>query len=330
MGRNIFLIGNPVAGRNGLVRIKKAASIFDNQGHNVKLLLTAKKGDAESFARQISIERQLEPSDSESLLVIAAGGDGTYNEVANGLLFSGIPMGVLPLGTTSVLAREIGMPKNINDAVSALINGPIKTVHLGRVAYHDSSTNSPAVRCFLLMAGIGFDGEAVHGVNDKIKRYIGKGAYVISGIMTLLRYNPIIFQMKCRGQIISAGRDMRISVFKDEGVPIMDKLVINAYNAIISKASCYGGDFKVTPDADISKPFFHVFAAQGSGRLSLLRYAIGVIRGKHLGFEDVCYFKTSEIDITGQGRIQIDGDYLGDLPAKMDILPEALKLVFVD
>ncbi|HBR22822.1 MAG TPA: hypothetical protein DD713_09815, partial [Nitrospiraceae bacterium] len=120
MKQTIFLIGNPAAGRNALRKINEAAAIIKNKGHNVEMLLTGKRGDAESFARQISSEfgvrsselknnssliSQSRVSDTHhsSLLVIAAGGDGTYNEVINGIACTNIPMAILPLGTTNVL-----------------------------------------------------------------------------------------------------------------------------------------------------------------------------------------------------------------------------------
>ncbi|MBA3071580.1 MAG: hypothetical protein FP829_05395, partial [Nitrospirae bacterium] len=147
MKQTIFLIGNPAAGMNALKKINEAAAIIKNRGHDVKVLLTGKRGDAESFAREIvrksevrsqkpkiqdagykiqdnhaSEDSELRTPNSE-LLIIAAGGDGTYNEVINGIACTDIPMAILPLGTTNVLAKELNMPDNIEDALNIALRG---------------------------------------------------------------------------------------------------------------------------------------------------------------------------------------------------------------
>ncbi|MDO8746075.1 MAG: acylglycerol kinase family protein, partial [Thermodesulfovibrionales bacterium] len=136
MKETIFLIGNPAAGRNALRKINEAAAIIKNRGHNVEMLLTGKRGDAELFARQISSEsgvQRLEFKNNSSLLVIAAGGDGTYNEVINGIACTNIPMAILPLGTTNILAKELNIPDDIEDALNIALRGKTQKVCLGRI-----------------------------------------------------------------------------------------------------------------------------------------------------------------------------------------------------
>ncbi len=310
MTKNIILIGNPIAGGGALKKIKRSVNILENRGFDVRLMLTAQKGDGESFARQISQDGQGE------LLVIAAGGDGTYNEVANGLAHSNIPMAILPLGTTSVLAKELNIPEDLEKALNITLNGKIQTIHLGRITCTEvrnlkilSNQNldthlSPLItRYFILMAGIGFDGETVYNVSPWIKRITGKGAYILSGIKTIIRYNPSQITLKCNAEQKSG------------------------YNAIIGKASCYGGEFRITPDAKLTEPSFYVFLMHKKGRLKLLRYISGIITGGHLKLKDISYFKASEIEIKGNAHIHVDGDYLGTTPAKIDVMPDALKLV---
>lgn len=308
MTKNIILIGNPIAGGGALKKIKRAVNILKNRGFDVRLMLTAQKGDAESFARQISQESKIR---SQECLVIAAGGDGTYNEVANGLVHSNIPMAILPLGTTSVLARELKIPSTIEGALNIALYRKAQTVHLGRITCNEFEVKSSEfknsskliTRYFLLMAGIGFDGETVCGVNPWIKKIAGKGAYILSGIKTILRYTPSQITLK------------------------YDSEQQSGYNAIIGKASCYGGDFKITPDAKLTEPSFYVFLMHQKGRLNLIRYISEIIKGGHLKLKDISYFMASEIEIQGNAHIQIDGDYLGTTPAKIDLVPDALKLV---
>ena len=177
MTKKIVLIGNPVAGGGAYKKICAAEAYMRNRGLEVDVMLTSRRGDAESFAKDAKV--------LPNTMVLAAGGDGTYNEVANGLLHSETPMAILPLGTTSVLAREIGIPLNTREALEAALTGRAECVSLGRITYQPGSDleKKPAVsRHFLLMAGLGYDGDAVYGVNVRLKNLSGQAAYVLSGL----------------------------------------------------------------------------------------------------------------------------------------------------
>lgn len=326
MKQTIFLIGNPAAGRNALRKINKAAAIIKNKGHNVQVLLTGKRGDAESFARQISSEsgvQRLEFKNNSSLgtchsslLIIAAGGDGTYNEVINGIACTDTSMAILPLGTTNVLAKELGISEDVKKALDIALSGRVQTVSLGKItARHltseDSSLAQPQAslprqitRHFLLMAGIGYDGETVYGIKDRIKRYSGKGAYILSGLKTLLRWAP------------------------DKLTFTMDGESCEGYSAIICKTSKYAGNFRIAPDADIKNADFYAFIMHGKNRLDIFRYVSGIVTEKHLKFTDITYREIENMEIKGKAHVQIDGDYFGMTPAKIEIVPDALRLVY--
>lgn len=307
MAEKIILIGNPIAGGGAALKIKKASDFLINKGYDVKMMFTGRKGDAEAFA---------EGAASQPVrLVIAAGGDGTYNEVANGLVRSSIPMAILPLGTTSVLARELHIPLALKKALTIAITGTIQTVHLGKITFSRDDTlshqKSLVTRYFLLMAGIGFDAEATLGVNERIKKFTGKGAYFLSGTNVLLHYSPEPVTLSVRQGFADpapAGK-------------------LNGYSVIIGKASSYGGTFKATPDARLTDPYFYVFVTHKKNRISLFRYIIGVITGKNITFRDISYLKAVEIVVDGKSPVQIDGDYEGTTPAKVEIERDALRLV---
>ncbi|MDP3260208.1 MAG: diacylglycerol kinase family lipid kinase [Thermodesulfovibrionales bacterium] len=317
MKQTIFLIGNPAAGRNALRKINEAATIIKNKGHDVQVLLTGKRGDAESFARKISSEFKVKSSElrndknSElnfslltshfSLLIIAAGGDGTYNEVINGIACTNIPMAILPLGTTNVLAKELNIPEDVEKAVDIALNGKIHTICLGKIT---SNPPSLLTRHFLLMAGIGYDGETVYGIKKGLKRYSGKGAYILSGLKTLLRWAP------------------------DKLTFTMDGKSREGYSAIICKTSKYAGNFRIAPDADINKNNLYAFIMHSRNRLDILRYISGILTKKHLKFKDITYQQTEDIEVKGNAHIQIDGDYFGMTPARIEIAPDALRLVY--
>lgn len=299
MAGNIILIGNPVAGGGAAFKIRKASDLLIRRGYDVRLMLTGRKGDGETFARDLSGQ--------PVRMVLAAGGDGTYNEIANGLVHSRIPMAILPLGTTSVLARELDIPLAVKGAIDIALNGDIRTVHLGRITFPESNIK----RYFLLMAGIGFDAEATMRVDETLKKFTGKGAYLLSGLKTLLHYNPGGIALSLGSEETDAAR-----------LP-----AISAHCAIIGKASRYGGSFKATPDARLTEPCFYVFITHGRTRRALLRYIAGIVTGRHLGFPDISYLKADRITVEGKAHVQIDGDYAGTTPARIEIERDALRLV---
>ncbi len=191
---------------------------------------------------------------------MAAGGDGTINEVINGMAGSDVPLAILPLGTTNVLAKELGIPEDLKGAMDTAVSRKPRTVSLGRIELNPE-TDSAFSRYFCLMAGIGFDGEAVHGMNKAVKKRSGKAAYIFSGLKNLLRYSPN-------------------QLFYN-----IDGKEYTGFSSITGKASKYGGNFKITPDADLSDPFLYTCIFQGNRRRDLLRYVFKVITGRLFGGE---------------------------------------------
>lgn len=313
---NIIIIGNPIAGGGAEKKIRKASDVFKDKGFCVELIFTEKKGDAESFAKEIA--------GKPSTLVVAAGGDGTYNEVANGLIKSNTPMAILPVGTTSVLARELKMPSQISRAIDFIINGKEQIVHSGMITL---TTNSCSYkRYFLLMAGIGFDGEAVFGVNESIKKHTGKGGYILSGLSVLLKYNPQpITIIAYDAEIIKKGGTENIH--QEDDRIAHNAVSLTGYAAVIGKAACYGGDFKITPHARLTEPAFYIFVAHSKSRASIVNYFAGIAVKTHLKYNDISYLKAAKVDVWGSSKVQIDGDYAGTTPARIEVVPDALRLI---
>jgi len=180
MKSSITLICNPAAKGMSKAKIERACRLLEQKDYCVELLLTKQRGEAEQFAK--------DAAKRVPFVIMAAGGDGTFNEVANGIAGSEIPMAILPLGTTNVLAKELGIPDTVEGALEVALNNTPKSVSLGRIAIVRDT--SRVFRYFILMAGIGFDGEAVYGINETCKKISGKGAYLYCGVKTLLRFAP--------------------------------------------------------------------------------------------------------------------------------------------
>lgn len=285
----IKFIGNPKAGKEILRRIKWSEKNLKGLGAEVLALITEKRGDAEKWTRTV----REEGFDR----VVVAGGDGTVNEVINGGISAQIPIGIIPIGVSNVLALELGIPIDIEKSSRIAIQGDLRWVPLGKA-------NN---RYFSLWAGVGFDAVVVCKLNLRLKRYLGKLAYILTGIKVFINYRPPL-----------------IEIITDRGE------LIKGYSAIIGKSKFYGGRFSVTPHAGIEKEELDLCIFQKGRRVDLLRYLFGVLMKRHLNFKDVIYRKAKEVKIHSDGNVpvQIDGDCGGELPITVSIVPQAIQLIF--
>ncbi len=290
--KSSVIIYNPAARTASEEKIRLAVSYLREKGYRTEVLPTRMRAHAVELARQAA--------KAGAEMVIAAGGDGTINEVVNGLAGSEVPVAVLPMGTTNVLARELNISFDVYPALDAAISGTPRSVSLGRIESPVSSFS----RDFCLMAGIGFDGKAVYDISGGFKAFSGKTAYVFSGLKNLLFYSPEILRIKVDGA-------------EYEGT-----------TAIIGKASKYGGEFKITPDASLTEPVLYTCIFKGRTRRELIRSVLGVLRGRHLRDKGVLYTKSTDVEISGTAHIQIDGDYLGTTPAKVTVEANAVKMIW--
>ncbi len=288
---NVSLVVNPAAGNNASRSFGRITSLLQNKA-SLSTFITKKQGDALEFVKGLK----------KTDRIIAAGGDGTINEVINGMLSSEdpvtkmIPLSIIPIGTANVLARELGIPEDIDGAVHRIFSGSERKISLGRI-------NG---RYFSLMAGIGFDAETVMGVkNDFIKKISGKLAHVVSGLKVLIHHKPAPIRV------------------------ITPEKELHGYTAVIGNAKCYGGFFYVTPNASVTDDHLDICVFKGRTRTGLLRFIIGVLRQKHLDFKDVDYLKASDMEIQSDSKVhvQIDGEYFGTLPVKIEVDRDAISIV---
>jgi diacylglycerol kinase family enzyme len=154
------------------------------------------------------------------------------------------------------------------------------------------------------MAGIGFDGKTVHDISAAVKKKSGKAAYILSGIKNLMDYSPNQLFYNIDGKEYAG------------------------FSSITCKASKYGGNFKITPDADLLDPFLYTCVFQGNKRSDLLRYVIKVMTGMLFDERDIIYLKSASVEVLGTAHIQIDGDYLGVTPAIITVEKDALHIIY--
>jgi YegS/Rv2252/BmrU family lipid kinase len=292
--RKATLISNPKTGRYVSRRktIQELASDLNSLGLEVDLKLTSGPGDAAEIAAHAA--------HNGSTDVIVAGGDGTINEAIQGMVGSKARLGILPRGTANVLARELGLPMNVDEAIMVAAQGKSRRIHFG-VAI-DETTNER--RHFVLMAGIGLDASVVRRVQPSLKRRIGKGAFWLSGLSHLATWNPRPFKLEIDGQNYGA-------TF-----------------AAIGKAAHYGGDLMITPRARLDEPEFEVCIIETFSRvqyLHLLSYAMR--EGMPDDKKGVRFIKTSQVRAVGDAAVQVDGEVIGHLPMRFEISPHSLEVI---
>lgn len=284
----IKLIANPAAGRGKKPTIAQVQEYLEQKGATVELYLTGQRGDALMAAKGA----QVEGFDT----VVAMGGDGTLNEVVNGLAGSSMHLGVIPLGTVNVFALEAGIPTDPLKACDVILNGIPRKISLGKV--NDSY--------FLLMAGIGFDAYVVYGVNLRLKRLSGRISYLFKAMTSLFSYPGHLLE-----------------VVLDNGERTEGRWVV------VGNGKYYGGRMSVTPSADLTRGDLDVCIFKGKGAVNMLRYVWGIMRRKHLGYPDVEYHTVKGLTVTSRGMtsIQADGDAVGQLPAEFSVLKDGISVV---
>ena len=280
--RRILVIHNPAAGRGNNRSTRRAIQNLFDAGSEVTIRETQGPGHAQFIANAVV--------DYEFDLIIAAGGDGTVNEIINGLRTSVIPLAVLPTGTANVLAAELGA----SSLSRTPLDGEIETAWVGELNR----------RRFALMASVGFDAEVVARVNGWTKKLFGKYAYVAGACREWAAMRPLDFEIVADGRSYTAAA------------------------AIIAKGRYYGGLFEICPISRVTAPTFQLCLLGGGRRSDVLRYAFSLYRGRLHLEPDVHVVEAREIAIRGPkgAPIQLDGDIRAWSPAVAKISPVPLQL----
>ncbi len=235
-------------------------------------------------------------------LIVAAGGDGTVNEVVNGLAGSSRPMALLPLGTGNVLAHAIGLPCAPEALARVIAEAPPRPIW-------------PACagdRLFVAMIGVGFDAEVVAALDHRLKRRVGKLAFAWAILLCLRRYRRAEFIVETDG------------------------LVHRAASAIVVVGRYYAGRFVIAPEARLADPLLHVVLFRRAGRLAALRGLGAMILGLLPRLPEVSIIAARKVrveaDAPGGDRghpalVQIDGEVGGRLPILIEISKSPLLLV---
>jgi diacylglycerol kinase family enzyme len=233
---------------------------------------------------------------------LVAGGDGTINEALNGMVHSEVPLGILPAGTANVLANELGLGKTMERAAASFEELTPERVAVGLI--DRSADEGP--RHFLLMAGAGLDADIVYHLSLGVKAALGKAAYWIGGFAKVGRRLPV-FTVEAEGRKFRAGF------------------------ALASRVRNYGGDLEIALGASILDDQFELVLFEGSNSLTYLKYMLGVALHLHPRMRGITTLRTrlAVFSAAAEGKVhlQVDGEYAGLSPARVQIVPNALTLL---
>jgi diacylglycerol kinase (ATP) len=293
--RRAVLIYNPVA--RGLVRrqdsLQRTIGALARQDIKAELVATTGPGSASG-----QVKRAIEDGCD---LVLAAGGDGTINEVANGMLQTGVPLGILPGGTANVLAREMGMSTHPDRVASQLRTMKVRSIATGNIKLEGS-----ARRGFLCMAGAGLDADVISRLNLDLKAAAGKLAYYVSGFAQVLRYLP-------------------------EFEVIVDGASYIASFALISRVRNYGGDLEIARGASLLRDDFEVVLFRGTLAVRYVPYLVAVALKQVHRMNGCTVMRSNSVTCkSSPGNpifVQVDGELAGNLPLTAETTPNTLKLL---
>ncbi len=293
------LIFNPTAGpRDTRQELERVIEYLSARGWQAVLRVTRKPGDAKQLAEAVAA--------AGCQAVFVAGGDGTVNEVVNGLVGSSTAMGVLPVGTGNVWAKELRLPMltlahrdRLVVAARMLLEGEVRAVDVGRAGD----------RCFLVCAGIGIDAQVAAEVEPRTRsaKQMGALPYLMAGLMVARDFSGV------RTTVVIDGRTIRA------------KTIL----VLVSNIQLYGGLVRITPEARLDDGQLDVRIFRGMGPSWVLRHTAGVFINRHLRDPKVTYHRGRRVTVytADPCPIQLDGEPVGTTPMSIEVVPRALRVL---
>jgi YegS/Rv2252/BmrU family lipid kinase len=250
---------------------------------------------AQCEAREALPEAILKHKDKIDCVIIA-GGDGTLNAAASGLLKSGLPLGIIPGGTANDLARTLGIPNDVEGALDIIAGGNERRIDLGRV--NDE--------LFFNVASIGLSVELAHAMSSETKRRFGRLSYSIAALRVMTRARPF------SALIISEGEKARVKTFQ----------------VAVGNGRYYGGGNAVEKSAEIDDGRLDLYSLEMKTVWKLAWMARSFRAGEHGAFDEVRAVRgrSFEIHTRRPRKVNADGEILTSTPARFSLLPKAIRV----
>lgn len=290
---------NPRAGNGNVKKLIPLIRLrFDALGIPYDIHITQSPGDASVAARRAV---------GKFPVVVAVGGDGTVNEVVNGLVDVGGILGVLPVGSGNDFSKAIGLPGRLDQCLEVVVRQKTKTVDLGYIVAVTRMKEKKS-RHFINAAGIGLDALVANEAR-KISWISGIGKYAIAAARVLMRFAPSNSTLKCQ-DFESSGNHLLISV---------------------GNGQCSGGGFYLTPDAVLDDGVFDVCIAKDVSLPEILKIFPFVFAGKHGRFRQIAMKRAKTLSVNSDSDlpVHIDGEILGlDLrEVELNIIQGGMKVI---
>lgn len=282
------IVLNPRAGNaEDISGVTAALETWRTRGWAVDVTPTAYAGHAIELAR--------EAAQQQYNVVVAAGGDGTVNEVVNGIARTRTALAVLPFGTGNVWVRELKLPLRPQDAALALGSGHIVNLDLGMAGE----------RYFLLMAGVGFDAAVTRAVLPEAKRKLGLLAYLVQAFVTARDIR---------------GTRVRIAL---DGRAVKGRVLM----VVIGNSRLYGGFLQITHHANLTDGLLDVAVIKGEDVRSAPLHVLSILLRRYNLNPDMAYYRAREVEINSVAplEVQVDGDPIGATPMTFRVAPAALR-----
>lgn len=290
--RKARIIYNPTSGRE--VFKKELPAVLERleiAGYETSAHATTCEGDATDAARA-AVDRKYD-------LIVAAGGDGTINEVINGIAEQAYrpKLGIIPGGTTNDFARALNIPRDIHKAVDIILTDQSMFLDIGKVNGH----------YFMNIAGGGKLTELTYDVPSKLKTMLGHLAYYVKGIEMLPSLKPIRTKIEYDGNVI------------DEDIMLF----------LVANTNSVGGFEKLAPDARLNDGNFDLLILRKTNLADFIRIATLALRGLHLENNNIIYVQAKDIKVTTDEKMQlnIDGEFGGLLPGEFVNLQQHIELL---
>lgn len=290
--KNILIILNPAAHSEKAGRLPER--IREISG-DVEMRMSTMPGEAEQIARNAVAEG--------FSTIVAAGGDGTINEVMNGIMSAGgkdVTLGILPVGTMNVFAVELGIPINaLEKAWEIIMNGEVRYLDL------PICSSEGVERCFVQLAGVGLDAEVVRRTTRESKKALGPLSYLLS-LAQVAGQKPPPITIKSHDGVLRTGSFV-----------------------LLGNGRFYGGPFTMFRQGSPMDGLLDVLVFQSQSPWDLLRYMHAILIGQHTELKDVEYLQTSYLELSSEEPVpyELDGEMVGYLPLTFSLRPAALPVL---